>query len=80
MRIKVSPPELDVEPELVGGDSAVVVVSSVRQERRSRDVPLVGGEKENVTRRRIHFVRFSGVDRFLLHGFDLEGFEFLVED
>ena len=41
---------------------------------------LICGEQEYVRARRVHLVTLTGMDCLLLHGFDLERFELLVED
>jgi hypothetical protein len=58
VRVKVTPSELHVAPPLVRG-RAVENVLSVGEERRSRDVPLIGGEKQDVSGGRVHLVRLS---------------------
>jgi len=41
---------------------------------------LVCGEQEDVGAGRVHLVTLTRVNGLLLHGFDLERFEFLVEN
>jgi hypothetical protein len=79
VRVKVTPSQLDVEPEL-GARRAVEDVLVVVEERRAGDLPLVGREEEDVRGGRVHLVRLSRVDRLLLNRLDLEGLELLVED
>mmetsp|Transcript_3144 Transcript_3144/g.9017 ORF Transcript_3144/g.9017 Transcript_3144/m.9017 type:complete len:409 (-) Transcript_3144:4863-6089(-) len=76
--VEVAPPQLDVEP-VFGRRRAVVAVLRVVEERRFRDLPLVGREEQNVRAARVHFIRFARVDRLFLHIFDLERVELLVE-
>lgn len=79
VRVKVAPATLHVDPVLVAR-RAVEHVLGVRQERRARHVPLVRREEEDVGARRVHLVRFSRVDRLLLHRLDRETLELLVEN
>jgi hypothetical protein len=40
----------------------------------------VAGEEQDVSARTVHLVRFTGMNRLLLHCFDAKSLEFLVED
>lgn len=62
VRIEVSPSELNVTPPLVRSRS-VEDVLGVGEERRSRDVPLVGREEKDISGRRVHLVGLSGTGR-----------------
>ena len=64
--IEVSPPQLYVDPIFVGS-SAIVVLLILMQEARLADLPLVGGEENDVCAGRVHFVAFSRMDRLFLH-------------
>ena len=51
----------------------------VSDEGRSSDVPLVGGEEEDIGAGRVHLVTLTRVDCLLLDGLDLKRLELLVE-
>ena len=51
----------------------------VSDEGRSSDVPLGGGEEEDIGARRVHLVTLTLVDCLLLEGLDLKRLELLVE-
>jgi hypothetical protein len=58
--VEVSPSELHVDPVLAAR-GAVEHVLRVGEERRARDVPLVGREEENVGGGRVHLVTLPRV-------------------
>jgi len=60
--IEVSPSKLDITPPLVRGRS-VEDVLGIGEERRSRDVPFVGREEEDISSGRVHLVGLSGTER-----------------
>ena len=51
----------------------------VSNKRGPGDVPLVGGEQEDVRTGRVHLVTFTRVDGLLLDRLDLKGLELLVK-
>ena len=51
----------------------------VGDEGRSSDVPLVGGEEEDIGAGRVHLVALTRVDRLLLDRLNLERLELLVK-
>mmetsp|Transcript_14221 Transcript_14221/g.33094 ORF Transcript_14221/g.33094 Transcript_14221/m.33094 type:complete len:257 (+) Transcript_14221:1810-2580(+) len=55
VRVEVAPPQLHVDPELVGV-AGIELVVGVGEERRLGDLPLVRGEQEDVCARRVHLV------------------------
>ena len=66
--IVVAPTQLDVDPVLLSG-RVVHHIARVGQQGRAGHVPLVRGEEEDVGAGRVHLVRFTRMDRFLLHRF-----------
>jgi hypothetical protein len=76
--IEVSPPQLYVNPILVGS-GAVVVFFILMQEARLADLPLVGGEENDVCAGRVHFVAFSWMDRLFLHCVYLQTLQLHIE-
>ena len=51
----------------------------VGEQRRTRDVPLGGGEEQDVGARAVHLVRLTRMNRFLLHRLDADSVELLVK-
>mmetsp|Transcript_2955 Transcript_2955/g.8790 ORF Transcript_2955/g.8790 Transcript_2955/m.8790 type:complete len:598 (+) Transcript_2955:730-2523(+) len=78
VRVKVAPPELDVDPVLVGR-LLVEHIILLSHEAGLGDGPLVRGEKEDVRARRVHLVRLSRMDRLLLDCLNLESIELLIK-
>ena len=72
MRIKVAPPQLDVQPVLARG-RPIITILRVVEERGLGDLPLVGRKQQDVRTTGIHFIGLARVDRLLLHIFDLRG-------
>ena len=62
-------PQLYIDPHLVRR-CRLDLVLGVKEQRRSRHIPLVTSEQQNVGAGAVHFVRLPGVNRFLLHLFD----------
>ena len=51
----------------------------VSKERRFGDVPLVGGEEEDVSAGAVHLVGLPWMNGLLLHRFNLQGIQLLVK-
>lgn len=79
MRVVISPPQLDIDPVLRGRTS-VVLVSLLMKQARLRDLPLKGRKEENICATRVHLVRLSRVDGFLLHAIDFKRVELHVKN
>ena len=79
MGIVVAPTHLDVDPVLLSG-RVVHHIARVGQQGRAGHVPLVRGEEEDVGAGRVHLVRFTRMDRFLLHRFNLQSVQLLIKD
>lgn len=58
----------------------MIAYTHIGNKRRPGNVPLVRGEQKNIGTRRVHLVTLTRVNRFLLHGLDLERLEFLIKD
>ena len=78
VRVVVAPAQLHVQPIFLRR-RAVHRVLGVGEKRRSRDVPLGGGEEEDVGARAVHLVRLSRMDRLLLNSLDSDGVQLLIE-
>lgn len=79
MGVVIAPSELHVDPVLVSC-AAVVLISLLMQQAGLGNLPLEGGEQQNISATRIHLVGLARMDGFLLDAFDLERVEFHVED
>ena len=79
MRVIITPAELNINPVL-GGSCSIILVLLLVKECRLRYLPLEGCEKKDVCTGRVHLVRLSRVNRFLLDSFYLERVELHVED
>lgn len=55
------------------------VVLGVSKQRGARDVPLVGGEEEDVSAGGVHLVGLPGMDSLLLYRLNLQSIQLLVK-
>jgi len=78
MGVKVSPPQLHIQPVLVGGFLVERVVLVCHQAGLGHG-PLERRKQEDVGAGGVHLVRFARVDGLLLHRLDLQGVQLLVE-
>lgn len=66
MGIVVAPPQLNVDPVLRCG-AAIKLVSLLMKKAGLGNLPLERSEQQDVSAARVHLVRLSGVNSFLLH-------------
>jgi hypothetical protein len=79
MSVEITPPKLNINPVLVACGS-VENVLTIGNQGRTRNVPLVGREQEDVGTRRVHLVTLSRMNSFLLDSLDLQRFKLLIEN
>lgn len=77
--IIITPTKLNIDPILIGSRTIKGILLFM-EKRRLADRPLEGSIKKNISTRRIHLVRFTRMDGFLLDSFNVQGFQFHIKD
>mmetsp|Transcript_21406 Transcript_21406/g.67161 ORF Transcript_21406/g.67161 Transcript_21406/m.67161 type:complete len:230 (-) Transcript_21406:2358-3047(-) len=79
MRVEVTPTQLNIDPVL-GGSCTLVRVLRIVEQGRFGNLPFVRSKEQDVSTRRVHFVRLPWVDRLLLYVLNLQRIELLIEN